>query len=115
MKSTEFINEGIGSYETILQNLLKVVNRISKHPEQKANKLSINELLYDLGVGQNWDTRTFDHPLSQQMRKEAQHFINGVTHNTKGTTFTRQDIKQFADTLYNWAEAVKSAPRKPYA
>ena len=115
MKSNEFLNEGIGHYETILQNLLKEVNRLKKHPDRRANKLGINELLYDLGVGAQWNVNTFDHPLSQPMRREAQEYIEAVTNNFKGTSFSRQDIKHFADTLFQWYNAVKDAPRKPYA
>ena len=110
MKSTEFITEGLGRYETILQNLLKIVN----HPERKADKMNINGLLYDLGVGAQWNVRTHDHPLSNEMRKHANHFMSAFTHNFRGDTFSRQDIKQFADILFKWSEAVKDAPHKDY-
>ena len=115
MKSKEFINEGIGGYETILQNILKDVNRVRLHPERKANRvMGINELLYELGVEARWNVRTHDHPLSNEMHRQANEYQDAFTHNFKDKTFTRQDIKQFADTLYTWSEAVKNLPPKGF-
>jgi len=114
MKTEEFIKEELHQHDTILQNLLKMVIAINKHPERKANSMSINQFLYNAGVTQNWDVRTHDHPLSQPMRKKVQVFIDALTHNNRDVTISKTDIKDLAGILYQWEEAVKDAPRKGF-
>jgi len=118
MKSNEFLDEAMNRHDIILQNLLKMVIEINKHPERKANSTSINQFLYDAGLTQNWDVRTHDHPMSQVMRKKAQVFIDALTHSTRQSAndvkISKADIKDLADVLYQWEEAVKDLPPKGF-